>query len=616
MTEQAGNVGGISVKLGIEPDAGSFAAADKALEGVAAIASQLVQAVSLISARLDAMALAAVEAGAALQTALAPKVPAAGGSKPFIRAFDEGPHNTQMGPALPPGFKPEEVVEKAKRGLFDLVSIGKVFAAQIAGSFVVEHVKAFTEEIVHLAGPLEGISQRLGITTDDVQELGYAAKLSNADVAELEQGLKFLGQNAAQAAAGSKTDASAFKALGISVKDASGHVKGTPELLGEAADAISRLPTAAQQSAAAMALFGRSGVQLLPMLKRGSAGIAELREEARKLGGGLSEDVIKQADEFESQMKRVDFALLSVKSTIASVLLPVLEALSQALIDVISWTKDVAKNTYFFQAAIGVGLYAALTKVIPLVRALTVAQLQAARTALVAAVPYLLWAAAAIAFVGAIDELYNLLKGNKSVLGQWLDEWKGIGTTDQLVKSWSAGIEVLGETIHTVGDYMSAMLTAMTGIFQLFQKPLSVDSWKNAGKAVMGAGKAVANVATGAVDAVTSGVQAYGLALDGGPEGVNRATGRGMDAGAIADDSTPRAVARGIAAGRLKGSAGFGQAARGSSILNGGGANVQQTNVLNVTTGANPEQVRKVVQEEHGKANRRLRAALAPKAAQ
>jgi hypothetical protein len=588
-------------KLGLQVDAASFAAVNKGVQQVAAGASRAVQALKGVDRAVKQVAASAPHA---LDPRLAQQLSRPDAPDVLAPAASGAP-----APSVP---TPSAQGEPLFKRIFSAANLARTavvgFGTAVAGSFAVQKIQAFTHEITGLSGELVRVSQRLGLSTDEVQELGYAAQIAEADIGTLETGLKFLGQNAAQAAAGSKGDAKAFKDLGISVKDAAGNVKSTPQLLEEAADAIAGLPSAAQQSAAAMQLFGRSGVQLLPLLKGGSHEIKHLREEAKRLGGGLSGDVIGQADDFEDQMFRVDFALRSVKSTIATVLLPVLHGLAQGLIDTVAWFKQTAKHTYFFQTALAGGFVSALVVAISWLRALTIAQVQAAASAALAMLPYLAAAAAVLTFALAAEDLFGMLKGNKSAIGEWIDEWLGIGTVDQLVRSWSAGIEALADALGRAATEFKDFLALGNDLFKLFAQPLDAQNWKH----ILESGKVVAQEVTGAAEDVAAGVHAYSLALAGGPEGVNRATARGMDAAAIAEVSTPRAVARGISAGRALGSAGFGQAARSSSILNGS-PTVQQTNQLHITTGADPHEVRRVVEGELGKQNRKLKAALAPK---
>lgn len=68
------------------------------------------------------------------------------------------------------------------------------------------------------------------------------------------------------------------------------------------AEAMSKLPTHAERSAAAFEIFGMQGQQLLPILMKGSQGLIEMREHYESLGASFSG---KQADAVEEFLDRM-----------------------------------------------------------------------------------------------------------------------------------------------------------------------------------------------------------------------------------------------------------------------------------------------------------------------
>lgn len=617
-------------KLGLVVDGGSFAVANEGVQAVAAGASRATVALrGMGAAAKGAAASVAAAMGESEVAGLAGGLPVATGA--HVPAVIPAAHGEAHAPAAHGGGghggggkaheahgvlhglaqDVERLGGKLGGGMYH--SVEKLGAA-FAGIWAIHELVHFTHGIIELGVRLEGIHKRTGVSAEAIQELGYAAKMSNSDVESLETGLKFLALNSSQAAKGSKTDAAAFRSLGVHVKDASGNVKSADTLLSEVADGMGTLKTDSDRTAAAIQIFGRSGAMLLPLLKRGSGGIAELREEAKKLGGGLSEHVIEQSEELEHELFRLEFAMTGVKSTIATALFPALEMLAHGFSRTVGWLKETAKHTAFFESALAVGLYASLAKVIPQLLALTAAQWKTAASAAANFAVYFLWAVALGAFVLVVDEFYNLVKGNKSVIGKWIEEWAGIGAVNEFVISWSTGIKALGDAFSGAIEGMWKFLDVSKEIRAMIEKPLDFSSWKNAVERVqdfMPQNIAI-NMAKKTGGVIAEGVTAYSKMFDKS-DAFNRAKGQGMNADAISDVSVPRAVGRGINAGRQLGSAGFGQAARSSSILN---QNVQQTNHTTIHTGADEHAVRKVVHEEHGKQNRNLRAALAPKHAE
>jgi hypothetical protein len=76
------------------------------------------------------------------------------------------------------------------------------------------------------------------------------------------------------------------------------------------AAAIAKLPTEAQRAAAAVQVFGKSGVDLLPLFSQGAEGIAQAREQAERLGLTLTnaqgQDVEAMNDAFTMAGKAIE----------------------------------------------------------------------------------------------------------------------------------------------------------------------------------------------------------------------------------------------------------------------------------------------------------------------
>ncbi len=55
-------------------------------------------------------------------------------------------------------------------------------------------------------------------------------------------------------------------------------------MFADVAEALSRMPEGAEKTALAIAVFGRSGANLMPFLNSGRDGLAEMGAEAERLG--------------------------------------------------------------------------------------------------------------------------------------------------------------------------------------------------------------------------------------------------------------------------------------------------------------------------------------------
>jgi Lambda phage tail tape-measure protein (Tape_meas_lam_C) len=93
------------------------------------------------------------------------------------------------------------------------------------------------------------------------------------------------------------------------------------------ANRFSKLEDGANKTALAMAIFGRAGANILPVMKDGAEGIKKLREEAVKSGVALSEKEIKKLDDYGDAIDRAGMIAKSTAGRIAIDLVGAIESL-------------------------------------------------------------------------------------------------------------------------------------------------------------------------------------------------------------------------------------------------------------------------------------------------
>lgn len=235
-------------------------------------------------------------------------------------------------------------------------ALGKVWnvlksGPAIAVAAVTGVVAAFgkmTSETAKVGDQLAKTSKRIGVSTESLSTLAFAAERSGANLESLTTGFRTLARNANEAEKGTKTQKDAFDALGISVTGADGKLKDLDDLLLESADAFAGMENDTQAAALAQDIFGRSGLALLPMLKEGSAGISELQKRARDLGIEFSGKSAADAEAFVDAQTDLHEAMRGVRDTIGKALLPVLTKLINWFVDgfvyVRRWAKENEDN--------------------------------------------------------------------------------------------------------------------------------------------------------------------------------------------------------------------------------------------------------------------------------
>jgi uncharacterized membrane protein len=170
-------------------------------------------------------------------------------------------------------------------------------------------------------------AQKVGVGVEAWQRYAYAAKLSDVEAAQLSDGLGYLNRNTVEAADGTGPAAEAFKRLGINVRDAKGELKPTGDLFEEVADRIKAMDDGAVKTQVSMALFGRSGRELIPLLNGGGAAIRKLGDDAEALGIVMTEDQAKAAEVFNDSISTLQEAIKGLGIGITVGLIPQLTSL-------------------------------------------------------------------------------------------------------------------------------------------------------------------------------------------------------------------------------------------------------------------------------------------------
>lgn len=228
------------------------------------------------------------------------------------------------------------------------------------GKELVEGLAEFVQqgaEAAELAGKL---AQATGMPVESFSRLSYAANLSHVSTEDFAKSLEKLDKNLGAAGGGATKQSALFQALGVSVKDAQGNVRGTEDVLGDLAGKFSSMEDGASKTALAMEVFGKSGAQLIPFLNEGKSGIEELEAEADRLGITISGHTAAAATQFEDNLKRLKLAAQGVAAQAAGQLAPALTTLTNQLLgskdgaDALKEASTVLANTLKVLVSAGV----------------------------------------------------------------------------------------------------------------------------------------------------------------------------------------------------------------------------------------------------------------------
>lgn len=215
-------------------------------------------------------------------------------------------------------------------GLVDqMVSKLAGFGKVVAGAFAVDAILGFTKGLIDEADALREASIGLGLPAKQLQALEFAAGMAGVEVGALRASLARLQKGAAEADGG-KGPASAFKKLGLELKNADGTLKNSGQLFEEAGAAIGKIENPTERAGVASEIFGKSYAKLLPLFSEGEEGLKKAREELEALGFAFDDAFLDNADEFNDNLTKLKVGLKGMVIQGLGPLLPELVALSKS----------------------------------------------------------------------------------------------------------------------------------------------------------------------------------------------------------------------------------------------------------------------------------------------
>lgn len=170
-----------------------------------------------------------------------------------------------------------------------------------------------------------GLKRAMGGTVEEASRMRFAASRAGQDMGQFTTSVTRLGKNLAVAAqTGSGPVATTMDKLGVSFKTADGHVQPLVQVLPDIAEGFKQMPDGAEKSAAAMALFGKSGATMLPFLNRGKAGIQDLMGQTEKFNQLVGSAQVDAYMKNLNAQRDLEQQMTGLKNKFGEAILPVL----------------------------------------------------------------------------------------------------------------------------------------------------------------------------------------------------------------------------------------------------------------------------------------------------
>ena len=235
-----------------------------------------------------------------------------------------------------------------RQGMMEATSIASVFPSTVT-NFLANPLLGLVDVAGKAAGAIKGVAEawvdaidqigqkfddvgdtaeRLGVSSEFLSGWGAAFEDAGSSAQGLADAIKFVNQNAADAAGGNEQAAAKFEKVGISADFVSANLHNTEAIVRAVVHGISQLPTRAEQTAAAMDLMGRGAGEAIGVLAGGTQKIEEFARHHQRLGGQITTENARWGDSYAKLRGDVETAMDGIRRAAAA---PVLFMISENL---------------------------------------------------------------------------------------------------------------------------------------------------------------------------------------------------------------------------------------------------------------------------------------------
>lgn len=178
-------------------------------------------------------------------------------------------------------------------------------------------------------GDLAGVADKAaqtGLSGAFLQRIEFAADQSGVSAETLTGGIKKLTIMIGQASSGSKEAADSLKSFGLNAKDL--QTLSPEQQFLKIADKISDIPTAAGRAAAAVKIFGKSGIEMTGLFAGGLDDVTKLMQDAKEIGIGLDDEQLAQIASADDSLQKMYASISAMVDQVAVGLAPAFEAVA------------------------------------------------------------------------------------------------------------------------------------------------------------------------------------------------------------------------------------------------------------------------------------------------
>jgi phage-related protein len=219
--------------------------------------------------------------------------------------------------------------------------IGLEQGVQALGEKVLQFGKDSINAYQDVGKEVKLLQRYTGDTAEEMSKLRFAAEESGVSAETLALALGKMSKAAATTAGEKK-----FEAIGVSVKDMNGNMKSSSEIFTEVATKLGGMQNGVEKTNAVMQIFGRSGMELAPLLNQGAEGIAKFKDEAQKFGLVLGQDNLDAIQKNIMAHRELHAAVEGMQVQLGQFLYPAITAITKAFSEVVPVIAQMLKPAF------------------------------------------------------------------------------------------------------------------------------------------------------------------------------------------------------------------------------------------------------------------------------
>ena len=228
------------------------------------------------------------------------------------------------------------------------LNFGSILKANITSDVIIGGVKALAsafkevgsaiaDVVVDSAGyadEVNTLAKQYNLSTKQIQQYKSASELIDVEFNTIAKSMSKLTKNMNNP---SNSVASAFKELGIKVRDSKGELRDSNEVFNETIEALGKIENETKQDAVAMEIFGKSASDLGPLINGGAEQLQEFNKYLEENNLLLSNDELNSLNDIQDGFDVFNATIDGIKNKIgvelAPTLKPILDAINQFIVD-------------------------------------------------------------------------------------------------------------------------------------------------------------------------------------------------------------------------------------------------------------------------------------------